>query len=181
MTFHALRSLRVALDAGTRRTIVVEWRPIAPSRSRRACRSTSATRRVRGNAGPTRTPMTCCANTCRRGPTSPATPRPSWRRLRASSTPGPARPSAIGHWQIYSRRLLHRPVELARLLRSNPATPVYPCQCPSNPEPAPCLAPTALSAFLGKAGSLGHWDMDLVGPASTGILTRPAAPLFNPE
>ena len=51
------------------------WRPIAPSRSPPACRSTSATRTVPGSAGPTRTRMACSASICRRGPTSPATRR----------------------------------------------------------------------------------------------------------
>ena len=67
-------------------TWIAGWssRPIAPFRSPRACRSTSVTRRVRGSAGPTRTPTGCCASICRRGPTSLATPKPSLMRLRAN-------------------------------------------------------------------------------------------------
>jgi IS30 family transposase len=44
-------------------------------------RCTSATRTAPGNAAPARTPTACCANTCRRAPISPSTPRRSWTTL----------------------------------------------------------------------------------------------------
>ena len=63
--------------------------PIAPSRSRRVCRSTSVTRAVRGNAAPMKIPTGWCASICRRGPTSPATPKTISMRSRSGSIPDP--------------------------------------------------------------------------------------------
>ena len=76
-------------------------RPIAPSRSRRVCRSTFVTHGVPGSVAPTRTPTACCASTSPSARTSPCTARSTSMRSHGASTHGPGRHSAIG------RRRLH--------------------------------------------------------------------------
>ncbi len=52
------------------------------SASTPGCRCISATRKVLGSAGPTRTPMACCDSTFRKGPISAPTARANFRRWR---------------------------------------------------------------------------------------------------
>ena len=93
------------LPAGLMATLTwdrgLELQPIAPSRSRRASRSTSVTRRVRGSAAPMRTTNGLLRQYLPKGPTSPATPRPSSMRLPCGLTLDHVRRSGIG------RRRLH--------------------------------------------------------------------------
>ena len=64
--------------------------------SRPGCRSTSAIRRARGSAAPTRTPTGCCASTSREAPISPDTAPRTSPRSPQRSTAGRARRSAGG-------------------------------------------------------------------------------------
>ena len=68
---HAARAAAPFADLGPRRRD--DPAPKAQDRHRPA-RSTSVTPRAHGNAGPTRTPTGCCANTSPEAPTSPDTP-----------------------------------------------------------------------------------------------------------
>ena len=70
------------------------WCSMRASRSPRMSRCTSATRRVRGNAAPTRTPTGCSGSTSRTAPISRATPNEISTASRGNSTPDLAKPSA---------------------------------------------------------------------------------------
>ena len=91
---HASRTAAPVVDLGPGR----RDGPARPAADRhRSRRSTSATRRARGSAAPTRTPTGCCASISPRAPTSPATAPTTSPPSPPRSTAGRARRSAGGH------------------------------------------------------------------------------------
>ena len=83
----------------------LHWQPTLPC--------TSAIRKARGSAAPTRTPMACCDSTSRREPTCRCTHKHISTKWRASSMSDHARPWSLKRQQRDLTPVLRRPVEPA--------------------------------------------------------------------
>src|ERR1700704_1207633 len=84
--------------------------PTSALRSPPTCRSTSATRAVRGSAAATKTPRACSASTSQEEPTSRASPRPISTRLPCDSInvrerPWASKPQPISYKRCCTDRL----------------------------------------------------------------------------